>query len=310
MKLEIIVPFKDAIEYIKDLCNDLNSQSDLDFSVCFVSDNCIDGTIDYLVGDFGFEYSVIKSEGDGPGAARNSGIKRSDADYVLFIDVDDRIDFNYVELFKKKSIETLADVIECMYTAKKIDGTIISATNLKDFLSNDSRFISLVEGKIPRLSWGKAYSRKYLIDNDAFFPDGIHNGEDHIFLLKFYQGEPSVELIIKSLYSWIRRDSSLTNRPVELKTIKDFITVSEMKTSIFSQYLLGRDDCEKLFLIFSRRLFKEARVLRNKIISDGVNSSLYIDELQCGINSSLLLNDVKNVIENDKNTTYWKDVML
>ncbi|EFB9978546.1 TPA: glycosyltransferase [Escherichia coli] len=309
MKIDIVIPFKDAIEYIEDICLDLELQTDTEFSVCFVSDDSSDGTLEYLKKTFIFSHKVITSTGVGPGAARNTGIKNTFGDYILFIDADDRIEPNYVESFKSKAQATAPDVIECMYIAKDIEGNKLSSTNLKEFISNESRFIGLIEGRIPRLSWGKAYKRSYLTINDAYFPDGVHNGEDHIFLLKFYQNRPAVELIIKSLYFWIRRSNSLTNRPAELKTIQDFVKVSEMKSEMLKSYLSKNPQYDNLFIKFARRTFKEARALKNKIISDGVDTSELLLKLSESIQDSILLEDVRNIIKEDKGTTYWDDVM-
>ncbi|EHP5791686.1 hypothetical protein KMY25_004121, partial [Escherichia coli] len=54
---------------------------------------------------------------------------------------------------------------------------------------------------------------------------------------------------------------------------------------------------------------KEARALKNKIISDGVDTSELLLKLSESIQDSILLEDVRNIIKEDKGTTYWDDVM-
>ncbi|EJF8034225.1 glycosyltransferase family 2 protein, partial [Escherichia coli] len=309
-KFDIIIPFKDAINYIQSICNDLSLQDDMDFTVCFVSDGCIDGTIDFLAQDFHFKHKIINSNGVGPGSARNTGIVNTDGDYILFIDVDDRISSNYISTFKETANAYHPDIIECMYKSIDPKGKRISGTDLNEFISNESRFLSLLHGKTPRLSWGKAFRRQHLLSSEAFFPEGIHNGEDHIFLLKAYHANPKIEVIFKVLYHWVRHYASLTNRPADIKTIDDFIAVSEMKYEIFTSHISDISDINynDELLKFSRRTYKEARTLKNKINNDGINIRDLTYALRQKIISSEKLSDINNIIKNDK-TSYWSDIM-
>lgn len=309
MNIDIVIPFKDSLNHLPNICQDLSLQTYNNFEVLFVSDNSIDGSVEFLKSkSFPFSFKIIQSNGEGPGSARNFGINNSYNQFLTFIDVDDRIDSNYIEEFTCAAMNTDADVIECMFKSVSPDGGVISGTDIASFLSSKDRFLALLEGSIPRLSWGKLYKRSFQNANDAYFPEGIHNGEDHIFLLKLYSANPHVELIFKKMYSWVRHSNSLTNRTPTEKTVEDFIKVSELKFEFFNSYADQADNNELSDLIFSRRFFKEARMLQQQIKSDSTHSDFLICNMREKIISSSKLDKVKALIEHDT-TSYWKDVM-
>lgn len=309
-KLDVIIPFKDAEDFLPNICSDLINQCDKNFEVFFVSDNSTDNSISFLSQTFPFKHTLIKSNGDGPGTARNLGMELSSNHYVLFIDADDRIKNNYISSFNIEIENDGPDIIECMYHSINTEGEIISGTNLELFIANDDRFHSFLDGSIPRLSWGKAFKREHLVKNCAKFPDGIHNGEDHIFLLKAYSNDPKISIIPIHLYDWVRNPHSLTNRTCTHKTVEDFIKVSELKKVILEESLrkISTEIHSEIILKFSRRTFKEARVLKSKILEENIDSEILIKAMQSLLLESNELKEVISIIKNDK-TSYWSDVM-
>jgi len=307
MSLDIIVPFKDAVHHLPKLCLDLEGQQHQDFTVYFVSDHSEDGSIEYLGRNFSFRHVILHSDAEGPGSARNKGIRESRGDYVLFIDADDRINKNYTFRFSQKALGTNADIIECMYHAIDQSGIIVSRTNIESYISSEDRFISLALGEVPRLSWGKAFSRRLIEDHEVYFPEGIHNGEDHVFLLNAYKASKKIELIHDFLYSWIRHPASLTNRPATQKTVEDFVKVTELKYNIFSSYRSMQDECSEEYLRFARRTFKEARVLINKLVGEG-NKDL-ASRLVNLLTRSEELSSLCEAVKADRKTSYWEDVV-
>ncbi|WP_312971731.1 glycosyltransferase [Atlantibacter sp.] len=304
MKYDVIIPFKNALQYLPFICSDLNNQDCKDFKVYFVSDDPDESSFSFFDEKIKFDFEVIKSKGNGPGDARNEGMKKATGDYILFIDVDDRIDSNYISCFNDKIKASCADIIECMYHSIDTDGHVISKTNLENYILSSDRFELLLDGDLPRLSWGKAYRRGFLEEYNITFPAGVHNGEDHIFLLSAYSKEPSIELIFDYIYKWVRHSESLTNRLATYKTIDDFILVSEIKKQIFE---CVQNNDEKI-LKFARRIFKEARVLQNKMRSENPDFNELIQYMRKSMLGSVELKAINEIIRNDS-TTYWSDVM-
>lgn len=313
LEIDIIIPFRDAVDHLNNICSCLNRQTSNNFTVYFISDHSTDGSIELLKSlDLKFKHTILESLSSGPGAARNTGIENSCGDYICFIDADDKISDDYIEKFSFVATYEQPDIIECMFKAINTDSDLVSKTNLASYISCEDRFDSLISGAVPRLSWGKAYRREHLLRNNARFPDDIYNGEDHIFLLLAYNKTPRVSLIFDFMYFWVRHPNSLTNRTPTEKNIFDFIAVSEAKYKIFTERLNSQDiDDEahhKNKITFSRRLFKEARSLKNDIIKNSDQHSSLIEALKMKLLASETLSEPMDIIKNDS-TSYWSDVI-
>lgn len=313
LEIDIIIPFRDAVGHLNNICSCLNLQTSNKFTVYFVSDHSTDGSIELIKSlDLNFKYKILESFGSGPGAARNTGIEESYNDYICFIDADDKISYDYIEKFLLVAMNEEPDIIECMFKAINTESEVVSKTNLAPYISCEDRFDSLISGVIPRLSWGKAFKREHLLKNNARFPNDIYNGEDHVFLLLAYNKNPRISLIFEFMYFWVRHPNSLTNRTPTEKNVFDFIAVSEIKYKIFTEKLnpqeIDEETLQKNKLTFSRRLFKEARSLKHEIIKNSVQHSLLIDALKMNLLASEILDEPINIIKND-NTSYWSDVI-
>lgn len=83
-----------------------------------------------------------------------------------------------------------------------------------------------------------------------------------------------------------------------------------MKYEIFTSHISDISDINynDELLKFSRRTYKEARTLKNKINNDGINIRDLTYALRQKIISSEKLSDINNIIKNDK-TSYWSDIM-
>jgi glycosyltransferase involved in cell wall biosynthesis len=102
--LSIIVPFHNSAEKCAPLLavlGELRPESSVE--LIFVDDGSTDGTVAVLRE---FEASskcpviVVERENGGPGAARNSGLDRATGEWVWFVDSDDVIDLDAIQLAK------------------------------------------------------------------------------------------------------------------------------------------------------------------------------------------------------------------
>ena len=88
-KFSIIVPVYNVEEYIDDCLKSIFNQSFKDFEVIVVNDGTKDNSMDIVKN---YDVKVINQENAGLSAARNTGVKSSTGEYLLFIDSDDYIE--------------------------------------------------------------------------------------------------------------------------------------------------------------------------------------------------------------------------
>lgn len=291
--LTLIVPFHNAEELIPGLIGDLQSQIYPDFITIFVDDHSTDSThttIERLSN--GLRYKIIDSRGNGPGAARNEGLRHARSPYVTFVDADDRLDDEFVQAFVRSSSGGDSEIVECMFKALRENGAVVSRTNVSAFISKTPRFESVLTGSLSRVSWAKAYSLTFLREHNIRFPEHVHNGEDHIFVLRCFSMEPRVKVLISYLYTWMRRQQSLTTRAPDERMVDDFIFVLESKVKLMKGW---RGGC--LHDQFAIQSFREVRTLRQSIQDNSDASRVLLERLTCRLSRSIVLRSAVAYVE-------------
>lgn len=104
MKLSIIVPVYNVEQYVEKCANSLLNQTTLsnDYEIIFVIDGSTDNS-EYLIRNISRNYinkniQILKKANGGLSSARNYGIKYSKGEYIWFIDSDDWIELNSIEI--------------------------------------------------------------------------------------------------------------------------------------------------------------------------------------------------------------------
>ena len=94
MKFSIIVAAYNVAEYLEECVESLVSQNfpDSEYEVLIVDDGSTDGRTGMICDQLTSEFEVVRTihqENGGLSSARNTGIKYSKGDYLLFVDGDD-----------------------------------------------------------------------------------------------------------------------------------------------------------------------------------------------------------------------------
>ena len=122
MLFSVIVPVYNVEKYLKDCVDSILSQTCADFELILVDDGSKDASPqicdDYAKKDS--RVKVIHKENGGQTSARNKGLEVALGEYVVFIDSDDWVSENYLELFEKPIKEHGVDVVCCGYA--EVDG--------------------------------------------------------------------------------------------------------------------------------------------------------------------------------------------
>lgn len=100
MKLSVIIPVFNCERYLKECLESVRVQTMSDFEVICVDDGSTDNTA-VILDEFAAldkRFKVIHQANGGQGKARNTGIDNAKGDYIAFVDADDWVDKNFLEL--------------------------------------------------------------------------------------------------------------------------------------------------------------------------------------------------------------------
>ena len=121
--ISIIVPIYNVENYLRQCLDSIMSQTYQNFECLLINDGSPDNSADicreYVEKDSRFRY--FEKENGGVSSARNLGIERSKGQYITFIDSDDWVDSDYLEVLYRALIDEKADIAVSTYKQFNMD---------------------------------------------------------------------------------------------------------------------------------------------------------------------------------------------
>ncbi len=277
-KISVIIPCYNVSKYIDRCMQSLVDQSFgiNNMEVICVDDASTDDTVEKLLRwekKYPDNIMIVESQSNGrQGAARNIGLGYSSADWVCFVDSDDWVEPDYLEIFYAHTGLDGIDMVCCdsgrdphvdlchfseseRETAKQPSFLVISDINQRKELIHYN--------KIAFTAYGKLINREFLLENDIFFPEGVVY-EDIYWgsLINYYVKK--VYFIGKRLYHYfVNGDSTVLNKGADYHV--DMLTVNSM---LWREVILRgfwddyRDEIEFEFFYSNILAFTKIIVLR------------------------------------------------
>ena len=219
-KITVIVPVYNVENYLRKCLDSIIAQTYKNIEIIVVNDGSTDAS-----GQICQEYTqidnrivYIEKENGGLSEARNVGLDKMTGSYVTFIDSDDWVELDYVEILYKKIIEYQADIsVGNYYSYNEDEETyyfhIYGDSYYEKVYDNISIFENLYESQEMKSfalisAWGKLYKAK-LFDYLRFEKGKL--GEDGYFNQKMYLSVNKVVYLNKGLYAYRQRSGSITN---------------------------------------------------------------------------------------------------
>lgn len=206
-KVSIIIPVYNVEKYLPKCIDSVLHQSYKDIEIILVDDGSIDNS-----GKICDEYAaeddrivVFHTENRGNGAARNTGIMEAKCKYITFIDADDYIPSNYIEVLLNRLINENADVCICGF--QFVPGIKKSAGEMK--LSGTECMKRMLYGNtgIRDTPWGKLFKSEFFLNTK--FDENINHSVDFEIFYRLYKNISQVVTTDNTLYFYVQRDSSV-----------------------------------------------------------------------------------------------------
>ena len=216
-KITVIVPVYNVEHYLDKCLDSLVNQTYKNLEIIVINDGSTDnsGIIcqEYAQKDNRIVY--IEKENGGQSEARNMGLDRMTGSYVTFVDSDDWVELDYVEILYKKITKYQADIaVGNYYSFNEAEGMyyfhIFGDSYYEKVYDNVSIFENLYESQEMKSFalisvWGKLYKAD-LIKHLRF--DVGKLGEDGYLNQKIYLLAEKTIYLNKGLYAYRQREGS------------------------------------------------------------------------------------------------------
>ena len=245
----IVVPIYNTEQYLCRCIDSILAQTYTCFELILVDDGSSDNSggicQDYAKQDRRVSY-YYKING-GLSDARNFGIVHSSSNskYVCFIDSDDYVEPQYLELLLKGigssqlSMCRMRDVYTSLSEhegAKRYEITVDSIIRHENIKTNE-RFVQRFQTGILNSACNKLYDLEIIRDNALRFKKDVNVAEDIIFNLDYLLECENVSEVNHQLYYYCHRENSLVSN-VNPQTYDVYCVIRKKMASMFKKSLV------------------------------------------------------------------------
>lgn len=210
-KVSVIIPVYNVEKYLRECLDSVVNQTYKNLQIIVVDDGSTDssGKICDEYADKDNRITVIHQENAGAANAKNTGLDNVNGDYIAFIDSDDYVALDWIQVMVATLEEYSADIVECGLKKLYKDGTSVpfeinncelaeyeNTTFLKEYLYNQTGVIFL----------NKIYKADLI--KDVRFKTERRCVDDAFFTYKVVSSAKKIIRISKALIYYRQRLSS------------------------------------------------------------------------------------------------------
>lgn len=210
--LSIIIPVYNGANYVHSCYKSLSDQSFRDWEAIFIDDGSLDNSGEILTEIClrDNRVKVIRKRNEGVAVAREKGIEIASNNLITFLDVDDTLPANaleiYVQTFENNECDIVVGGINIISEQNRRVSTIRYDNAL---LTNNDAINSLCEGTIRWQLWGKAFKRHLF--GKCITPSGIRSAEDMAVCIQLFLNADKVAVLDAPCYNYLQVASSVTH---------------------------------------------------------------------------------------------------
>lgn len=242
--ISIIIPLYNAEGYVDRIVPCVMKQTYPNLEILLVNDGSTDHTLEkcqaYQAVDG--RIRVLSQENGGVSAARNRGLAEAKGEYISFVDADDYLKPDFIEVLYHAATAEDCDVVCSDYletgsydltpldsgSSPRTERTIESRTDvLRDYCKNTDQYGAVV--------WAKLWKRA-LAQSDQFNRQ-MHYGEDTLYVQRALHHAKRIKLLRYRGYYYIRWDLSATKRkPLnDYGRLTDYVTLKKEMVCICAE---------------------------------------------------------------------------
>ena len=241
VKVSVIIPVYNVENYLAECLDSIVNQTLKDIEIICINDGSTDNSLEILetYAQSDDRFKIFNQENQGQGVARNHGIKLSQGEYIYFMDADDYLELNALEVFYNMSKSLDLDIL-IFKLINFDDGTS------EEYTSNyyEMSFLKPYDGKVfnykiigerildVAVSPPGKFFKKSLIFSMKF-PEGLIF-EDNYFFAEAMLSAKRVSFLNKHFYHRrIRNDSTTTTKTIKFA---DTIVLSNKIIDLFKEF--------------------------------------------------------------------------
>lgn len=289
-KVSIVIPVYNEEKYIANCIESVIGQTYRNIEIIIVNDGSTDQTYSICkeIAEQDIRINLIDIENSGVSTARNIGIENSTGDYITFVDSDDWIEPNMIELAVNKIQSENADVCMWSYFKNFVDKELslpLLYDDDKIFINDkDLLFFKSINSSYkqsPKMhsvsagtTWCKLYRKSLLVEHNIRFNPILTRAQDTVFSMNAFYHANKIVYFNKSLYHYRVTNTQISsgNRYIE-DTITPFNELLR-EFRLFSDKVNDNEEFRSVF--YKRTISVLLWHLNHKYFHKNYNTSIFI----------------------------------
>ena len=217
----IILPIYNVERYLEECIRSILNQGYQNYELILVDDGSTDNCpaiCDAYAAQFD-QIRVLHKRNGGLSSARNAGTEEARGMYIWWVDSDDWIEPDALQILQNATCADYPDMVKFdyyrvgsqrkLFSCDVMPGDYDSQKSLEQLL--DEGFLH--PGKFSLSAWGYIYRREFLRENAmSFVSERVIGSEDYLFNLCALASAKRIRVLKNALYSYRMRPGSLTQR--------------------------------------------------------------------------------------------------
>ena len=234
-KVSVIIPTYNAEKYLEECLNSVLNQTHKDVELVIINDGSLDGTREILdnYAQVHENIAVIHTENGGVSRARNIGLNHAMGDYIMFLDADDLLVANAIEILLGDLKENNADIAAGLMDGEVNSSTVdCEGTKIEVWAETQGLEKSLEDNPFTYSSCAKLFKKQSL--EKVRFVEGRKIHEDSYFVFSSLLNQPKVVVRNIYLYKYRANENSASHAAFSEKYF-DILYFAEEKWKVIEE---------------------------------------------------------------------------
>lgn len=278
VKVSIIVPVYNGEKYIKKCIGSILNQTFQNFELILVDDGSKDNSLEILKKFEQIEkIKIYYQNNKGPSAARNKGIEKARGEYLIFVDVDDWIENDYIEILLNEIENNKLDLVTIGYN----DISKYGVFSVNDFykknraLTKQEILLNIFNGT-GGVPWGKIYKRNIIKVNKIKMNENIFMCEDQLFVLEYCLNSEKVGNLNLNKYNYNRLNENSISSKIDIRYYTNFLFYLKELEKILKKYKVEKKLVDKIMILKTNDIY-EILLIKLYSNSDLSNKIKYLE---------------------------------
>lgn len=251
IELSIIIPVYNVEKYLNRCIDSIINQSYKKYEIILINDGSTDSSLE-ICKQYSkkhqniYCYNILNS---GPSRARNYGLKKAKGTFVYFVDSDDYLFDNALDILVSSIKKSNADMVIFNYRVEYANGKgeIFKHVFNNKYMNNKE----VIYGIIPYFYknsaiglaslWNKVYKKEILDKKKILFDENLYRGEDWWFNLHFFENASVILTIDDCLYNYWQGNQNSIMKKLDKNYYGEWQNSREYLINLKEQYKFDVD---------------------------------------------------------------------